>query len=150
MLETDVVKEVRMSLLSTVKASGPRLHYLDWLRVLSMLAVFLYHNNRFFDSGDWHVKNSQLSHVSTIVENGMGWWLMPVLFTVSGAAVFYSLKSRSAGMFARERFLRLEVPLLTLGTFVFGPWQIYLERLTHGGTCWIRPSSIYGFNQRTP
>jgi peptidoglycan/LPS O-acetylase OafA/YrhL len=28
---------------TTTTPSRPRLYYLDWLRVLSMLAVFLYH-----------------------------------------------------------------------------------------------------------
>ena len=32
---------------------------LDWLRVLSILVVFIFHSGRFFDLGDWHVKNPQ-------------------------------------------------------------------------------------------
>ncbi len=66
-------------------------------------------------------------------------WIMPLLFVLSGAAVYYSLKSRSGGAFVKERFMRLMVPLLTLGIFVFGPVQIYLERLSHGdfsGSFW--------------
>jgi peptidoglycan/LPS O-acetylase OafA/YrhL len=33
-----------------------RQDYLDWLRVLGVLAVILYHTTRLFNSGDWHVK----------------------------------------------------------------------------------------------
>jgi glucans biosynthesis protein C len=117
----------------------PRLYYLDWLRVLSMLAIFLYHNNRFYNYSDWHVKNAQLTLSSTIFESILGVFLMPLLFTLSGAAIYCSLRSRTAGQFARERFLRLMVPVLTIGIFVFGPFQIYLERFSHGdftGTFW--------------
>ena len=103
-----------MSLSGTVTVSKLRLYYIDWLRVLSMLAVFLYHNNRFFNAEDWHVKNAQLSQASSIFENIIGVWMMPMLFVLSGAAVFYSLKSRTAGKFCLERFLRLFVPLVIL------------------------------------
>ncbi len=34
-----------------------RLHYLDGLRVLAILTVFVYHSTRFFNMEDWHVKN---------------------------------------------------------------------------------------------
>lgn len=35
-----------------------RKYYLDWLRVLAILSVFIYHSTRFFNPGDWHVKNA--------------------------------------------------------------------------------------------
>ncbi len=44
-----------------------RLSYLDWLRVLAMLTVFLYHTLRPFDFTDWHVKNTDQSLVITIL-----------------------------------------------------------------------------------
>ena len=109
-----------------------RLHYLDWLRVLSMSTVFLYHSNRFFNAGDWNVKNAQLSQTSSIFENGISIWMMPLLFVLSGAAVFYSLKARTRSEFVKERALRLLVPLIILGIVIFGPFQVYIERLTHG------------------
>jgi glucans biosynthesis protein C len=120
-------------------AMGSRLYYLDWLRVLSMILVFLYHNNRLYNFGDWHVKNVDLNLASTIFENSLSVWLMPFLFVVSGAAVVYSLKSRSAGLFIKERVFRLFVPLVTVGIFVFGPLQVYLDRFSHGvftGSFW--------------
>ena len=30
---------------------------LDWPRVLAILVAFLHHSTRFFNLGDWHVKN---------------------------------------------------------------------------------------------
>lgn len=142
-----------MSLSSAATASKPRLYYLDWLRVLSMLTVFLYHSNRFFNLGDWHVKNAHLSQVSSVFENALGVFMMPLLFILSGAAIFYSLKSRGGGGFVKERFLRLMVPLVTLGMFLLGPLQIYLERHSHGdfsGSFWqFIPryfDGLYGFD----
>lgn len=57
---------------------------------------------------------------------------MPVFFVISGAAVYYALRSRKAGGFIKERTLRVLIPLISLGYFIIGPAQFYLERLTHG------------------
>jgi glucans biosynthesis protein C len=127
----------------------PRVFFLDWLRVISMASVFLYHCNRFFDFYGWHIKNAELSTGSTIFENIMGAWIMPILFFLSGASIFYSLKSRSGGSFARERVLRLVVPLVVMGMLIFGPLQVYYDRLTHGvfsGSFWeFLPQYFNGF-----
>ena len=32
---------------------------LDWLRVILILVIFIFHSSRFFDTLDWHVKNPQ-------------------------------------------------------------------------------------------
>jgi len=45
-----------------------RLHYLDWLRVLLILGVFLYHALHPFDSTiDWHIKNGEQSVVVMVL-----------------------------------------------------------------------------------
>ena len=46
---------------SNVTIRPTRLHYLDWLRVLAMFSIFFFHNARFFDFEDWHVKNAETS-----------------------------------------------------------------------------------------
>jgi peptidoglycan/LPS O-acetylase OafA/YrhL len=138
--------------MTAATASKPRMYYLDWLRLFATASVFLYHTNRFFNADDWHVKNAQLSNVSSMFENALGAWIMPLMFLLSGAAVFYSLRSRSGSALAKERFMRLMVPFLTLGVLVFGPVQVYLERLSHGdfsGSFWqFIPQyfhGLYGF-----
>lgn len=45
-----------------VKAAKPARRYdIDWLRVIAMLAVFIYHCSRFFGTEGWHLKNAQQS-----------------------------------------------------------------------------------------
>jgi len=34
-----------------------RINYLDWLRVLGILFVFIYHSTRLYNFEDWGVKN---------------------------------------------------------------------------------------------
>ena len=129
-----------------------RLYYLDWLRVITILTILGYHANRFFTLNDWHIKNAERSFASTVFMEAFNLWMMPLLFLISGAAIYFSLKSRSTGAYLKERVLRLVVPLLIIGVFVLGPFQIYLERLTHGdfsGSFWqFLPhyfDGVYGF-----
>lgn len=104
---------------------------LDWLRLGTIVAVFLFHTSRFFDPEGWHVKNAG---VHPWLQGAMPFfivWAMPLLFVVSGAAVSFSLRGRSVGRYLRERVLRLLVPL-AIGTFTHVMWQVYLERVSHG------------------
>lgn len=107
-------------------------HYdLDWIKVLAMFTVFLYHCSMFFNSFDWHIKNNILNHTyidffSLLVGN----WIMPVFFVVSGMSTYNALKRRNAKKFIKERLLRLGIPLF-LGIFLLSPPQVYIERITN-------------------
>jgi glucan biosynthesis protein C len=108
-----------------------RYYYIDWLRVLAILTVFLFHNARFFDLEDWHVKNAQTSMGFTIFITFIAQWLMPLFFILSGLSTYYALRFQSVGRYMRSKFLRLAVPLV-VGMFTHVSYQVYLERLTHG------------------
>jgi glucan biosynthesis protein C len=108
-----------------------RRYDLDWLRVLAFTAVFFYHCGRFFDSSGWHIKNSTTSALVDTLKGIFDLWGMPLLFLISGASIFFALRSGGALRYLRARVLRLLVPL-AFGILVLGPPQIYLERLTHG------------------
>jgi len=109
-----------------------RRYELDWLRVLAILVVFLYHSTRFFNLGDWHVKNVD-TYVWVELWNVFATrWMMPLFFIISGASLFYAIgKSASWRKFYSDKFLRLLVPVV-IGSVTFSILQVYLERLTHG------------------
>ena len=109
-----------------------RQHYIDWLRVIATIGIFLFHNSRAYDYGDWHVKNALTSLGATQFVEFMNIWMMPLFFVLSGASVYYSLKSRNGGSFLKERFFRIMIPWFLTGIFVMAPPQVYLERLSHG------------------
>ncbi|WHX39409.1 acyltransferase [Mesobacillus sp. AQ2] len=105
--------------------------YLDWIKVLAMMIVFLYHCSMFFNSFDWHIKNNIINHTyveffSLLVGN----WIMPIFFVLSGMSTYYALKRRDSTSFIKERLLRLGIPLL-LGIFLLSPPQVYIERITN-------------------
>jgi peptidoglycan/LPS O-acetylase OafA/YrhL len=107
-----------------------RLYSVDWLRVLATLAVFYFHNARFYDLEGWHVKNNQL-HVGFTVFVAFTWqWIMPLFFVLSGVGSLFALRRRSAGQYVIERFKRLAVPYL-MGIFILIPPQRYVEALSN-------------------
>jgi surface polysaccharide O-acyltransferase-like enzyme len=120
------------------KASGNRFYDIDWLRVLGMLAIFLFHNARFFNDEDWHVKNNTLDFGMSVFVTILNHFIMPLFFVLSATAIYYALKKRTNAEFIGERFLRLLVPFL-VGTFSHIMLQVYIENISHNrfsGTFW--------------
>lgn len=115
-----------------MKVMTNRQHYIDWLRVIATIGIFLFHNSRAYDYGDWHIKNTQTSFVATQFVEFMNIWMMPLFFIISGASVYFSLKSRTGSSFLKERFFRIMIPWLLTGIFIMAPPQVYLESLSHG------------------
>jgi glucan biosynthesis protein C len=117
---------------SLVKVITSRQHYIDWLRIIATIGIFLFHNARVYDYDDWQIKNALTSLGATKFVDFMNIWMMPLFFILSGAAVYFSLKSRNGGSFLKERFFRIMIPWFLTGIFVMAPPQVYLERLSHG------------------
>ena len=75
-------------------AGTARLHDLDWLRVVAVLAVFVFHAAHPFDLFDWHVKNDQRSLAVTLVLGPFVPWGMGLLFLLAGAGSRFARRSR--------------------------------------------------------
>jgi glucan biosynthesis protein C len=110
----------------TTASRAVRLHYLDWLRVLATLGVFLFHAINVFSPFKYEINNAERSDVIVMIQAFFFPWGMPLFFMVSGAGSWFALRRRSAGQFTRERTLRLLVPCLA-GTLLLGPVQLYLS-----------------------
>ena len=108
-----------------------RRYDIDWLRVLAMVAVFLFHCARFFDGGPWHLNNADKSIVAGVFVGWLDMWFMPLFFLLSGIGSWYSLKSRTNGRYLQERVKRILVPLYTVGLFLLLPPQFYFEMYSH-------------------
>jgi peptidoglycan/LPS O-acetylase OafA/YrhL len=110
-----------------------RLYYLDWLRVILIFGVFLFHAVRPFEGLlYWHIKNAAESSAATAFVLLLNPWGMPLFFLVAGAASKFALRRRSNRQYIRERVARLLIPFL-VGSILLSPPQGYLEAL-HRGT----------------
>lgn len=105
-----------------------RCYYIDWLRVLGMLVVFIFHSAHFFDSIDWHVKNVQQHMGFDAFVAFCAGWMMPLFFLVSGGSTFFALQHRSGKQYFSERFKRLVIPYV-MGVLILIPPQRYMEAL---------------------
>jgi hypothetical protein len=104
---------------------------LDWLRVFAFSVLIFYHSGMAFVTWDWHLKNPEQSTTLEYVMLACNRWRLPLLFFISGAGVYFSLRRRSVTQFSAERIRRLLLPLV-VGMFVVVPPQIYLERIHNG------------------
>ncbi|MGH2659728.1 MAG: acyltransferase family protein [Actinomycetota bacterium] len=134
------------------RAAGPadvrrqpleRIYYLDWLRVLALFGVFLYHAVHPFDTMDWHLKNAEQTDVITGVLVFFLPWGLGLFFLLAGSGAFFSLRSRSARGYGSERVSRLLVPLV-VAWILLSPVQGFIEGRHEG---WLDGSFI-GFIPR--
>lgn len=105
-----------------------RQFYIDWLRILLILSVFLFHIGMIFNKWGWHVKNDQ--QYGGVLQSIMAFlhsWRMPLLFLISGAGTYFALGKRTSAQYLGERFNRLFIPLL-VGVFTLVPVQVYIEK----------------------
>jgi glucan biosynthesis protein C len=104
---------------------------LDWLRVLGILFVFIYHSTRLYNVEGWIVKN-ELWYPSVEVWNVFSTsFMMPLMFAISGASLFYATGKSGFGKFLKNKTLRLLVPLLVADLTQIS-LQAYLDNHTHG------------------
>lgn len=107
-----------------------RLYFLDWLRVLAFSLLVFYHTGLIFVDWGFHIQNDDFSEWMKLPMLFINQWRLPLLFFVSGAGIYFALGTRTAGAFAKERLVRIFVPLV-FGMFVVVPPQLYYEWLHH-------------------
>lgn len=112
----------------TSRATNERQYYIDWLRILLILSVFLFHVGMIFNTWDWHIKNDvQYAGFLRKTMIFLHYWRMPLLFLISGAGTYFALGKRNSWQYIGERFKRLVLPLVA-GIFILVPVQVYIER----------------------
>ncbi|MHA2284203.1 MAG: acyltransferase family protein [Promethearchaeota archaeon] len=114
-----------------------RKYYLDWLRIIAILLVFLYHSTMFFGSEPWHLKNNVVdSNISTFTYAFLTVLGMPLFFFIAGLSTFMAFsvmekRNIENRKYISIRFVRLMIPFF-VGIVSHIPLQIYLERVNAG------------------
>ena len=110
----------------TLAGIAPRLYYIDWLRVLAILGVFLFHATNIFNTMPWHIKNAEQSIVVTAIQAFFFPWGMALFFMIAGAGTWFALKRRTSSQYIKERARRLLIPFV-VGSIILSPIQLYFE-----------------------
>jgi peptidoglycan/LPS O-acetylase OafA/YrhL len=109
-----------------------RRYDLDWLRVIAILLLHLFHCAMpFVAEWDWHLKNKETSYLVLECNYFLSRWRMPILFFISGIGTVFVLNQASIKYFIWQRTKRLLIPLL-FGMLIIVPPQVYFERIYKG------------------
>ena len=117
-------------------SASPRRYDLDALRVGAFALLILYHLGMFYVPWEWHVKSL---HVVPQLEPLMGAvnpWRLTLLFIISGAATRFMASRALTGALAKQRSIRLLIPLAVGMLIVVAPqsWAEVVEKHGYAGS----------------
>jgi len=127
---------------------------IDWLRVLAVYLLFVFHVGKVFDPAPfYHLRNADLSFDMLVLCGFISLWHMPLFFLLAGWSAVASLQTRGNRGFVVERVRKLAIPLLA-GSALLGPPIKYLELrsgldLNHAGL-WVAAPLQPGFRAVIP
>jgi glucan biosynthesis protein C len=108
-----------------------RRYDLDWLRIIGIVAVFLFHCFIIFISERWFVTNNEKITILYFACSFLLLWTMPLFFVISGRTLYYSLTTRGRTHFLKNRFYRCMIPFI-FGVFLLSPIIVYIQRISEG------------------
>ncbi|WP_298504624.1 acyltransferase family protein [uncultured Maribacter sp.] len=109
-----------------------RYYYIDSLRVIAILMMFVYHVFMVFVAEwNWHIKNAETSNMLLEINYWMAFFRMPLLFFISGYISYILMQRLHWKEFTIQRFIRLIIPTI-IWTFILVAPQIYFERKLEG------------------
>ena len=118
----------------------PRRYDLDWLRITAFGILIFYHIGMFYVSWEWHVKSVHAGNDAQWAMMLVNPWRLSLLFLISGVALRFALDKTNGGRLARERVVRLGLPVVFGMALVVAP-QSWLQLLEAGET----DKSFFGF-----
>jgi len=133
-----------------VETSPKRFYYVDWLRVLAVLALFPFHAGQIYnDEVAFYVKDVVSNPVIMGINAFIYLWHMPLFMFLAGVGSYYALRFRSGGQYLVERLKRLLIPLI-FGTLVLIPPLTYFRMFGDPNRVWPKGfayNAIPGFDK---
>ena len=124
--------------------SSERRHEIDALRVLALLALITMHSMIGFSPFAKMIgipQNDELLTWITIPMSLLNKWRIPILFVISGMAIWFSLMHMSAKEVLIHRLRRIAGPLI-LGWFVMAPLCHYTNSLFYSKPYQYEPAEL--------
>lgn len=103
-----------------------RRHDVDWLRVIAIFLLIVYHSLIGFQDFGWHIgwimSNTRLNYLWPIAE---AWnvWRIPILFVISGMGLAFAARRRDLPTLIADRSLRIGLPA-GVGFLLIGPLTV--------------------------
>ena len=102
-----------------------RIHYLDWLKVLIVYGILIFHVALIFSiGGAWLVNNHDRDLILSAFAGFCFLWGIPAMFLIAGADAWFGLRSHTARQFLKGRVQRLLIPFVA-AFIVISPLQRY-------------------------
>ena len=108
-----------------------RRHDLDWLRIIAFLLLIFYHIGMFYVPWEWHVKSVHAGEGAEPLMSLLNPWRLSLLFFISGVALRFLSAKLGAGGLARDRVVRMGLPILAGVVLVVAP-QSWLQLVESG------------------
>jgi glucan biosynthesis protein C len=111
-----------------------RLHYIDNLRWMCILMLFLFHTAFVFCGGwyGYYVSSDYTSTAAHCLTVSVEPWIMPLLFCIAGVSSKFALQKRTPLVYLKERVTKLLVPFLA-GLVLICPIIAYYALKFHTG-----------------
>lgn len=126
----------------------PRRYDLDWLRIIAFGLLILYHSGMFYVTWGWHVKSVHAGPEAEWAMLLLNPWRLSLLFFISGVALRFAADKLGGGKLARERSVRLGLPILFGMAIVVAPqsWLQLVESGEFSGSFWAFWPQYLDFN----
>ncbi|WP_273241248.1 acyltransferase family protein [Hyphomonas atlantica corrig.] len=126
----------------------PRRYDLDWLRIIAFGLLILYHSGMFYVTWGWHVKSVHAGPEAEWAMLLLNPWRLSLLFFISGVALRFAADKLGGGKLARERSVRLGLPILFGMTLIVAPqsWLQLVEAGEFSGSFWAFWPRYLDFN----
>jgi len=111
-----------------------RRHDIDWLRVIAIALLLIYHVGIVFQPWGFYIgfiQNTETSEAIWIPMALLNVWRIPLLFFVSGMGVCFALRRRDWKQLLLERARRILVPLI-FGSFFIVPIHTFIFQKYYG------------------
>lgn len=134
-------------MLETPPVVSGRRYDIDWLRVIAMWLLIIYHSVvafQPFGSMILFIQNEEPMDYIWPAFQILNIWRIPILFVISGMGVYFAMRKRSWAQLMGERSRRILLPLV-FGSLAIVPLHYYLFQRYNGAALqyWPNPGHLW-------
>lgn len=128
-----------------------RRYDLDWLRIMGVFLVVVFHTMMIFILEPWaivYIKDSENIYFFKLISTFIHIFNMPLMFIIAGMSVKFSLQRRTPKKFLQERYYKLLLPAI-LGSCVLNPIMTYFYQISQGNEKGLK-AHVIGYFTKNP